>query len=500
MNRVWGATIFLGVLLVGLGTPVLPAGLRVKKTGPQGGHYLEYQRRPILLIGDSVTQGWMECALNFNVYGYIDALADRGLNVLMLWSFIGTDANRQVGDSRLGYDCPESWPWNGSPDDNSFDLTVLNTDYFDRLSSLVRYAESRGVMVLITVHDGWTKGRFDQHPFNASLGNGPLTSNSQYVELADPNAEMPPNYDPGWSRTQKNQYFQERFMDRLATTLDGFSNVLFEMFNEGEWYDPTLRNLHEQHSLTFFRARTTSLLMTETDAIAGDDPHNDPKVDLISLHGGWDNRFSDFAAGFSKSPPKPYFLSEPVPGWDGNNISLDAIRRSVWNVALAGAGWVNQNDTSFGWDPNTNMAARAGIRDQAYDIAGHAARFFNSSDVNFSHMAPAGNLCSTGICMAEPGVEYVVYAPSGGSFTVNLSAGIGKKFRAQWYNPRTGTFLAAGEIDGGSNAQNFTAPDGNDWVLHLKTQLRPDDFDAQDVGGNANVVWEPGETLHLRPS
>lgn len=133
--------------------------LRVKQTGPQAGHYLEYKGHPILLIGDSVTQGWMECAHNFDYTGYIDALADRGMNILMLWSFIGTDASRQVSDARIGYDCPETWPWSGSSDNASFDLINLNPDYFQRLKSLVAYAESRGVMVLITVHDGWTKGR-----------------------------------------------------------------------------------------------------------------------------------------------------------------------------------------------------------------------------------------------------------------------------------------------------------------------------------------------------
>jgi hypothetical protein len=43
------------------------------------GHYLKWNGHPILLIGDSVTQGWMELGIYFNQEDYIDALADTGV-------------------------------------------------------------------------------------------------------------------------------------------------------------------------------------------------------------------------------------------------------------------------------------------------------------------------------------------------------------------------------------------------------------------------------------
>ena len=433
--------------------------------GNQPGHYLQWKGKPILLIGDSVTQGWMESGTNFDQNAYIDALASRDINLLMIWSFIGTNSVGQQADSRIGYDAPEIWPWLGSPDSGNFDLTQLNQGYFDRLKALVSYAQSKGVVVLITVHDGWTKERFNRHPFNSSLGNGPLTDNSQYVELANFGSEMPNIFDPLWNPQQKNQYFQERFCDKLISELNSYSNVIYEMFNEGEWYNDNLRNQHEQHFLAFFRARCDNLLLTETDAISGDDPHNDSKVDVVSLHGNWTGRFAAFQSGFDANPSKPYLLSEPVPGWDGLNLTLDVIRRSMWEVSLAGAGWVNQNDPSFGWDPNASIAAQSALRDQAYDFAGHCARFFNISGVNFSNMKPQGTLSSTGICLTQVGVNYVVYAPNAGTFTVDLTAASGT-LNAEWYNPRTGEFTSAGTVAGGGTP-SFTAPDSNDWILYI---------------------------------
>ena len=461
---------FLAFFLLGGMLPIAQAReawkIAVLRTGEQAGHYLEKGGQPILLIGDNVTQGWMELGTNFDQRAYVDALASRGMNLLMFWSFMGTNATGQEEDSRIGYDAPEIWPWAGSPDQYNFDLAELNQAYFDRLKQLVAYAESKGIIVLVTVHDGWTKGRFDKHPFNSALGNGPLADRYQYVELADYDQEMPTTFDSSWSWQQKNQYFQERFCDKLISELNFYSNVIYEMFNEGEWYDANLRNRHEQHFLNFFRARCDNLLLTNSDEIVGDDPHHDSKVDVITYHGGWSNRFNDFQSGFNQSPAKPYLLSEPVPGWDGSNMSLHTIRRSMWEVTMAGAGWVNQNDPSFGWDPYAAMASNAYLRDQAYDYAGHCSRFFNQSGVSFWNMRPRGSLSSTGICLAQEGVEYAVYAPSGGTFTLDLSAGAGKTFAVRWYNPRTGEFLNQNSVQGGGLVE-FTPPDGNDWALHI---------------------------------
>jgi hypothetical protein len=310
----------------------------------QPGHYLCWNGKPLLLIGDSVTQGWMESGQDFDQTGYVDALASRGINVLHLWSFIGTDSAKQRVDSRLLYDAPELWPWAGSTEANTINLLAFKQTYFDRLRNLVSYAESNGIAVLITVHDGWTKDLFSQHPYNSANGNGPLTASSQFVELADYNSEMGSAYDTAWTRQQKNQFFQERFAAKLIIELAPCSNVMYEMFNEGEWYNPTQRRQHEQHFLAFFRARCKNLLFSNTDHITGDRPQGDAKVDVVALHNTlWTGKFGVFQSGFNTRPAKPYFEEEPVPEFDGGNLSMETIRLALWERALAGAGFVNQN-------------------------------------------------------------------------------------------------------------------------------------------------------------
>ena len=463
---------FYAVLLVLGAMPAASNGdepVHVLRSGPGAGHFLVWRGKPVLPCGDSVTQGWMECGADFDQTAYVEALASRGVNLLMLWSYKGTNAARQRGDARLGYDAPETWPWMGSPDDRSFDLRRFNPVYFQRLRQLVGEAERRGVLVLITVHDGWTKTCFDGHPFNRALGNGPLADRGQYVELADYGREMPETMDPAWGRAEKNQYFQERFCARLISELKPFSNVLYEMFNEGEWYNADRRRRHERHFLAFFRDRCANPLVSNSDHIRDDRPHDEANLDVVSLHArGWTGHFGKFADGFRAAPAKPYLYSEPVPEFDGREPSLDVVRQSAWETLLAGAGWVNQNDTSFGWDRRAAMAARSEARDRAYDAAGHCARFFNGSDVRFWEMAPHGGLSNTGVCMARPGVEYVVYSPRGGPLTVNLADAAGATLRVRWLDPRSGKLHSSPDIAGGRAAQEFTPPFSGDCVLHLK--------------------------------
>jgi hypothetical protein len=97
-----------------------------------------------------------------------------------------------------------------------------------------------------------------------------------------------------------------------------------------------------------------------------------------------------------------------------------------------------------------------------------AATITTANSIGLASMTPRNSLASTTFCLANAGNEYLVYAPSAGSFTVNLSAGSGKTFRTRWINPRTGAITTAANVAGGSSSQSFTAP-FNDYgaVLHL---------------------------------
>jgi hypothetical protein len=97
---------------------------------------------------------------------------------------------------------------------------------------------------------------------------------------------------------------------------------------------------------------------------------------------------------------------------------------------------------------------------------GYTRRF--ADRMNLAAMMPRGSLTSSGYCLANPvvnGAEYLVYLPSGGSASLDLSA-TSKALKVEWFNPSTGQTTAAGRVTGGGTGV-FIAPFRGDAVLYV---------------------------------
>jgi hypothetical protein len=95
---------------------------------------------------------------------------------------------------------------------------------------------------------------------------------------------------------------------------------------------------------------------------------------------------------------------------------------------------------------------------------GHTLRYAERIDLAASR--PAGELASTGYCLAVPGREYLVYLPGGGEATVDLSAAKGK-IAVEWTHPITGKTTPGEAVDGGGK-RTVKAPFAGDAVLYLR--------------------------------
>jgi hypothetical protein len=107
--------------------------------------------------------------------------------------------------------------------------------------------------------------------------------------------------------------------------------------------------------------------------------------------------------------------------------------------------------------------------DNFRDNLGYILRY--SRKLNLAKVTPSSALSSTGFCLAQTpsvGAEYLVYAPSGGSFTVNLSAiSRSRALSVEWFNPSTGAATTGDPVPAGSSSQSFSPPFGGDAVLYL---------------------------------
>jgi hypothetical protein len=93
---------------------------------------------------------------------------------------------------------------------------------------------------------------------------------------------------------------------------------------------------------------------------------------------------------------------------------------------------------------------------------GSAATYANR--MNLVAMTPQSSLSSTGFCLANAGVEYLVYQPASKPFTLRMPAGT---YQFEWFNPSTNMVTANGPIIVPGGNQSFTAPFAGDAVLYL---------------------------------
>jgi len=87
--------------------------------------------------------------------------------------------------------------------------------------------------------------------------------------------------------------------------------------------------------------------------------------------------------------------------------------------------------------------------------------------INLAPMTPRGELVSTGYCLANPGEEYLIYFPTGGTATLNLFKCEGE-YTVEWFIPSLERTLIGPELLRGDDYVVLTAPFTGDVVLYLK--------------------------------
>jgi hypothetical protein len=159
-----------------------------------------------------------------------------------------------------------------------------------------------------------------------------------------------------------------------------------------------------------------------------------------------------------------YPLWAPKP--PGN--SADVLRRTAWDIAMAGAyGTAGESarrgvniwpDTGGGWINGRGDDTMVMLQGYA-----HMVDFFTGFE--WWKADPHDELVNKGAyCLAELGRCYAVYLPRGGKATVQLEEG---RYRANWFNPRSGETKAL-PAAAGPAWTSPESPDRGDWALLLR--------------------------------
>ena len=437
---------------------------------------------PFFALGDTcpVTSKGLSDA---NRKAYLDARAGKPFNFVRTFASLTFNAwTGKPWSERISKD-PDGFPWGGTPEAPDYDR--LNPAYFQRYEKILGELKERGVHAEIVVYNlyeipfkipaDWTRAREE-------LWGRYVVSRLS----ADPTVLM-------WTVAQEF----ERYPDgqyRHAPTDDDWVRRMAKLIREA---DP------HRHPVTVHPWGRTPGAKGEDDVEGGRigarfGPGRELDV-LCHQHnsygtaiwvpdpapGYWDGSGAgvEKAIWADRKFGKPVLNTEYGYGWSKdypthiNNQAhgTDKCRRAAWRIFTAGgaglaAGFIG---TFMGHDhADVYFADKKESAPFVLEEMGHAKELsylhdFVTKRIRFVEMNPAQELVNApNLCLANPGQEYVVYAPAGGEVTLDLSHARGD-FAVAWMNPRTGVFQAAGSVAGAAR-RTWTAPDTNDWVLHLK--------------------------------
>ena len=336
-----------------------------------------------------------------------------------------------------------------------FDLTRFDQTYFDRMRQRIMVAGARGIYVSIMLFDGWSVGPGDPQ-YGAGKNNPwkghPFNKNNNINGI---------NGDPDGNNIGETQNLsiqsvttlQEAYVRKVIDTVNDLDNVLYEICNEGGTVDWQyhLANYIQTYEVGKPKQHPVGITLISTNDA---ELYNSP-ADWVSIHNGGS-------------------LDPPVA--DGSKVILldtDHICGVCGDRIWAWKAFINGHNPIFmdGYD-----GAGYGVGGVGFDFddpqwvslrknLGYIRTF--AERMNMEKMVPHGELSSTGYALANPSAtgEYLVYLPTGGNVTVDLSATPGT-LNFEWLNPSDGNTLSDLVTIGGTS-QSFNAPFSDDAVLYI---------------------------------
>jgi hypothetical protein len=380
------------------------------------------------------------------------------------------------------------WPWlrpgpGVATDGNlKFDLTQFNQPYFDRLRADVQQLQANGIYAIVELFDA------NQLTFSRCSTDGYALTGANNVNGVDDGYTSGAAGVNSVTMTASNAItnIQDAYVKKVIDTLNDLPNVIWEVAEEQPgasmtWWAPHVMGVLRayeggkafQHpvgigSLNYNDRNDGTLYGSVADWVAPTINANVFPANVSTNNQGKvainDSDHSLFWPAFTNSD---------------SSIQDQNLRGYLWeNITNGAEGVVFMDPYEIFWtgSPNRNNCVNpsnqicAGV-DTKYDkfrsSMGFAQQYVNAR-MDLLKATPQGGLASTGFCLADnaaTGAEYLVYAPSGGTFTVNLSATT-RALNVEWFNPATGGTTAVAPITGGST-KSFTAPFSGDAVLYL---------------------------------
>jgi len=469
-----GCTNFVQISSPSSGAILAP--LTTSSTNPR--YFIDGNGTPIILNGSHTWNNLLDWGTNGSIRAldfsaYVNFLVAHGHNFTFLWRTELTKfcALPTTASSPPDFtSSPQPWQRNGpgtaSDGGLKFDLNKFDQAFFDRLRTRVQQLNAAGIYTGVYFFTGeWLNA------FRCTGDGYPLSSANNINGIDDGGGIGSMTMSAPNSVTA----IQDALVDKMIDTLNDLPNVLWIVSEEAPPNSTWWNNHLISHVRTYEAAKPSrhpigyAVLSNLVDSTVY-------------------NSDADWIAPFANISPTSS-CGTGTPHCKVNINDSDHSYYAMWNDSAqtnrsyAWRNFTTGNQVAF-MDPyvvyypreNRNLCPNPvngicpGVDTRWNNFRDNLGYILNySRKLNMANVSPQPGLSSTANCLAQTpatGAEYLVYAPSGGTFTVNLSATT-RQLSVEWFNPSTGAVTAGTSVVGGSSSQSFTPPFSGDAVLYL---------------------------------
>jgi len=431
--------------------------LRVHPANPR--YFTDDSGKAIYLTGshtwynlqDSATIG--EPLTHFDYDAYLDLLQSSGHNFVRMWAWEGGVNERYC--EPLAYNRTEpGMALDGKP---KFDLNQFDQEYFDRLRTRVATAGRRGIYVSIMLFQGWSiyshgyGNPWPLHPFNKANNingiDGDANGDGEGKEVHTLQV-------PAVTR------LQEAYTRKVIDTVNDLDNVLYEITNETAIFSKDW----QYHMVKYIKSYEANKPKRHPVGMtAFDSGRAGSMAALWASPADWISPQNDGVSGD--------YMNDP-PSADGRKVMISDTDH-LWGVG-GDRVWAWKSFTrgfhTIYMDPITKPDGTVEpLWKEARRAMGDTRRL--AEQMKLLAMTPHPELASTRYCLANPGVEYLVYQPKASEgFSVELKKGT---HRYEWFDPTKGLSAGNGSVKASTGVHQFKAPFEGDAVLHLNRAKTP---------------------------
>lgn len=461
------ALLLVGGLLLGAVVGTLPARAQTDVIQPSSEHprYWQYQGEPILPIGGSKDDNLFQIP---NLKAHLDDMEAVGANYIR-----NTMSARDEEDGNVR-------PF-ARTENETYDLTTLNPEYWERYENLLQWTAERDIVVQIELWDQWDYNTGDwegavwnpDNNVNYSAAEVSLNGSGNYEDVT---ASAEATHDffmtvPAVHDDETVLRYQKRFVDEVLKRAFQYDHVLYTVTNElftqhpPEWGAYWARYVKKQAEGRGLEVYVTEMFQSEN--IRGeqhrhslDQPGLYDYVDLSqnSTHLGqehWDTL--QWVRSYVSDEVRPVNHVKTYggeTGWtDGPEPGIDR----WWRNVLGGAA-----TTRFHRPP-----AGIGLSDRAKAQIESARMLLEEIDL-FEATPDAesrllGDRAPNEAYLTHEGTAvYALYFPDGGAVTLTLTEGDGT-YEVKWLDVEASQWIRGRTVDGGQPV-HLEAPGSGNWA------------------------------------